>query len=459
MRHVFQESHADTPATPVTPIAAAALDDWRQTASPADAAWVTAQGFTAKAGKTVPLPGADGTVARILFGLGDEGDPFVYGALARALQPGDYVLDPVPENADRALLGFALGTYAFDRYTSASKSDPVRLRIPADTDAEDVARIARAVFLARDLINTPASDMGPAELEDAARSLCNQFDARLSVTTGDQLLGANYPMIHAVGRASDRAPRLLDMTWGRADAAKITVVGKGVCFDTGGLNLKPGNYMALMKKDMGGAAAAMALAQMIMARGLDVRLRLLVAAVDNAIGGNAFRPGDVLASRKGLSVEIGNTDAEGRLILADALADADSETPDLLVDFATLTGAARVALGPDVAPFYTKDDAVAREIAHAAEAVADPVWRMPLWAPYDAWLDSKVADLNHISDGPFAGSITAALFLNRFVTQTPSYVHFDIYAWNAKPRPGRPVGGDLHAARALYHVLCHRYGS
>lgn len=460
MLDVFVESG---PATPVTPIAAGDLDHWLETASAPHAAWVKAQRFKAKAGETLALPDADGALERVLFGLGDLSDPFVYGSLPGKLQPGDYALDPAPGDASTALLGFALGTYAFNRYKSAASEEAgdgpkVRLVVPDGADCQDVSRIARGIFLGRDLINTPASDMGPAELEAAAEKLHHRFDARLAVITGDDLIRDNYPMVHAVGRASDRAPRLIDLRWGRSDAPKITLVGKGVCFDTGGLNLKPGNFMALMKKDMGGAAAALGLGQMIMERGLDVRLRILVAAVENAVSGNAFRPGDVLHSRKGLTVEIGNTDAEGRLVLGDALAEADTETPEILIDFATLTGAARVALGPELPPFFTKDDALAADIEAAAEEAHDPLWRMPLWAPYDSWLDSKIADVNHISDGPFAGCITAALFLNRFVTETSSYVHFDIYGWNAKPRPGRPAGGDIQAVRALYHLMCKRFG-
>ena len=459
MLDVFVEAG---PATPVTPLSPDDLESWLKTASEEYAAWVNAQGFKAKAGETLALPAPNGTVDRVLFGLGTESDPFVYGHLAGKLTPGIYELDPAPADPGLPLLAFALGTYSFDRYKS-SKSDggdatpEVRLVVPTGADCQEVSRIARGVFLGRDLINTPAADMGPAELEHAAEKLHHRFDTRFSVVRGDDLLKENYPMVHAVGRASDRAPRLIDMTWGRSDAPKVTLVGKGVCFDTGGLNLKPGNYMALMKKDMGGAAAALSLAQIIMEHGLDVRLRVLIGAVENSVSGNAFRPGDVLSSRKGLTVEIGNTDAEGRLVLGDALAEADSETPDLIIDFATLTGAARVALGPELPPFFTKDDAFAAEIESAAGEVDDPVWRLPLWAPYDSWLDSKIADVNHISDGPFAGCITAALFLNRFVTDTTSYVHFDIYGWNAKPRPGRPVGGDVQAIRALYALLCARY--
>jgi len=459
MLDVFVEAG---PATPVTPLSPDDLESWLKTASEESAAWVNAQGFKAKAGETLALPAPNGTVERVLFGIGTGDDPFVYGHLAGKLKPGTYELDPAPADPRLPLLAFALGTYSFDRYKSSrSEGDDatpkVQLVVPPGADCQEASRIARGVFLGRDLINTPASDMGPAELEHAAEKLHHRFDTRFSVIRGDDLLKENYPMVHAVGRASDRAPRLIDMTWGRSDAPKVTLVGKGVCFDTGGLNLKPGNFMALMKKDMGGAAAALSLAQVIMEHGLDVRLRVLIGAVENSVAGNAFRPGDVLSSRKGLTVEIGNTDAEGRLVLGDALAEADAETPELIIDFATLTGAARVALGPELPPFFTKDDALAAEIETAATDVNDPVWRLPLWAPYDSWLDSKIADVNHISDGPFAGCITAALFLNRFVTDTSSYVHFDIYGWNAKARPGRPVGGDVQAIRALYALLCTRY--
>ena len=308
------------------------------------------------------------------------------------------------------------------------------------------------------MINTPAADMNPAALEAEMRTLADASGATLEVITGDDLLKANYPMLHAVGRAADVPPRLLDLRWGDEDSPRITLVGKGVCFDTGGLNLKPGDSMELMKKDMGGAAVAIALAGALMEAGLPVRLRVLVGAVENAIGAGAFRPGDVLPSRKGLNVEIGNTDAEGRLILADMLAEADSESPDLIVDLATLTGAARVALGPDLAPFYTRDDALAAALAAEAHAAADPMWRMPLWSPYADWLDSAIADVNHIArPAGQAGSIVAALFLARFV-DCPRWVHCDIYGWTIHARSGRPVGGEAHALRALYGLLETRYG-
>ena len=328
--------------------------------------------------------------------------------------------------------------------------------MPDGVDGADCLRVADAVAFGRDLVNTPANDLGPQELADAARNLAARYGAGFAETVGDGLLAAGFPMIHAVGRASSRPPRLIDITWGDPSHPRVTLVGKGVCFDTGGLNIKPDASMLLMKKDMGGAAAALAVARMIMDAGLPVRLRVLVPAVENAISGSAFRPGDVLQSRKGLSVEIGNTDAEGRLILADALALAAEEAPDLLVDFATLTGAARVALGPDLPPFYTDDEPLAAAVASAGTAVNDPVWRMPLWTPYDTMLDSKVADLNHISSGAFAGSVTAALFLRRFATPVSAWVHFDIFGWTPADKPGRPMGGEVQAARLVYRLVADR---
>jgi leucyl aminopeptidase len=321
-----------------------------------------------------------------------------------------------------------------------------------------VARIAEAVAASRDLINTPTSDLGPDGIEAAARGLADKHAAAFTSIVGEDLLKRNFPMVHAVGRASATPPRLIDITWGRTDHPKVTLIGKGVAFDTGGLNIKPAASMLLMKKDMGGAAAALALADMIMGANLPVRLRLIIPAVENAISGSAFRPGDILNSRKGLTVEIGNTDAEGRLILGDALALADEESPELVVDFATLTGAARVALGPDLPPFFTEDDALAADIARCGEAVNDPVWRMPLWPPYMRMLDSKVADVNH-TGGPMAGAVTAALFLSKFVTNAKAHVHFDIFGWSPATKPGRPEGGEVQAARLVYQLVRERYGS
>ena len=419
------------------------------------AAYARAAGFRAKAGALLLLPGGDG-IAGALFGLGeeDDGTPFSAGALATALPPGAYRLEGALERPDLAALGFALSAYRFDRYRKAEPKD-VRLVPPEGVDLTELRRIAEGVFLARDLVNTPANDLGPAELAEAARALAARHGARLRVTEGERL-EAEFPMVHAVGRAGARAPRLVDLVWGE-EGPKVTLVGKGVCFDTGGLDIKSSSGMALMKKDMGGAAAVLGLAHMVMDAGLKLRLRVLIPAVENMISGSSFRPGDALRSRKGLNVEIGNTDAEGRLILADALTLADEEAPELLFDLATLTGAARVALGPDLPPFYTPDDGLAAALARQADAQFDPLWRMPLWPAYDALLASKIADLSHIASVPMAGSITAALFLKRFVG-TPSWAHFDIYAWNPTTLPGRPEGGEAQAVRALYGLLRERYG-
>ncbi|MGH6874442.1 MAG: leucyl aminopeptidase family protein, partial [Aestuariivirgaceae bacterium] len=348
--------------------------------------------------------------------------------------------------------------YAFSRYRRTP--DPAAALVcPKDLDREGLIREAEAVYLARDLINTPASDLGPRELEAAVRSLARQNGARVAAISGKALI-AGFPMIHAVGKAAapDRAPRLIDLRWGGERAPKVTLVGKGVCFDTGGLDIKPAAGMLIMKKDMGGAANVLALARMIMTAKLPLRLRVLIPAVENAISADAFRPGDILRSRKGLSVEVGNTDAEGRLILADALRYADEERPDLLIDMATLTGAARVALGPDLPPFYTDDDGLSGELLKSAGAENDPLWRLPLWSPYERLIESKFADINNASEGGFAGSILAALFLKRFVEQAKTHVHLDIFGWTPAPRPGRPLGGEAQGIRALFALLKDRYG-
>ncbi|MEE1611746.1 leucyl aminopeptidase family protein [Microvirga sp. CF3016] len=419
-----------------------------------------AQGFEGKAGSHCLLPNTDGSLMGVVFGLNGvdakHNDPFLVGKLPGLLPDGVYRFETDAPNPTLATLAWLLGGYSFDRYRKRSEKS-VRLVTPNGVDAEEVSHIANAVFTSRDLVNTPTSDLGPDGIEVAARQLAEKHGASFTSIVGDDLLKQNFPMIHAVGRASITPPRLIDFTWGKADAPRITLVGKGVAFDTGGLDIKPASSMLLMRKDMGGAAATLALASMIMDAKLPVRLRVLIPAVENSISGNAFRPGDILPSRKGITVEIGNTDAEGRLILADALALADEESPDLLVDFATLTGAARVALGPELPPFYTDDDALATDIARHGMAVNDPVWRMPLWAPYQSQLDSKFADMNN-TGGPMGGSITAALFLRRFVSAAKAHVHFDIFAWNNSTRPARPEGGEVQAARAMYALLKERYG-
>ena len=418
-----------------------------------------AQDFTAKSAALALLSGPSGALARVLFGLGEAASPartpLLPGRLARDLPAGAYRLEGDIGDPRLAALAFVLGGYRFDAYRKGNGNSPL-LAPPDNLDIDALTAIASGIFLARDLINTPANDLGPVELAEASAALAGEFGAAVSITDGDDL-ARRFPLIHAVGDGSDRRPRLIDLTWGDAGAPKVTLVGKGVVFDTGGLDIKPASAMALMKKDMGGGAAVLGLARMIMATGLPVRLRVLVPAVENAISGRAFRPGDVLSSRKGLSVEIGNTDAEGRLVLADALTLADEDEPDTLICMATLTGAARVALGPDIAPFYTGDDDFARQIDQASAAEADPVWRLPLWPAYDAWLSSPVADVNHIANNGFAGSIVAALFLNRFVEKTARFAHFDIFGWVPEARPAAPKGGEAQAIRALFHALTERY--
>jgi leucyl aminopeptidase len=384
-------------------------------------------------------------------------DRFACGRLPGLLPAGTYRFAGAVEDARTAAIAFALGAYRFNRYRKSDAAD-VHLEVPEGVDGEDISRIAEGMFLARDLINTPTNDMLPSDLEAAVRVLAEKHGAKASAIVGDDLLKEKLTLIHAVGRAADNAPRLIDLTWGDAADPKLTLVGKGVCFDSGGLDIKPSSAMLMMKKDMGGAATVMALAHMIMSRKLKVRLRVLIPSVENAIGGNAFRPMDIYPSRKGLTVEIGNTDAEGRLILADALAVADEEKPDLLIDMGTLTGAARVAVGPDLVPLYTDDEKLAAEVLAHAASENDPLWRMPLWKPYNAMLDSKVADINNAPASSFAGSITCALFLQRFVTAAKQWLHLDIYAWVASAKPGRPEGGECQAARALYAYLCARYG-
>ncbi len=409
-------------------------------------------GFSGEAGAV--LAGADG----VLLGVGDGSDALIAAVLSEKLPAGVYTFatSMTPREATLAALGWMIGAYRFDRYKTAKPCEAT-LIAPDGVNVQAVVSAGAANALARDLVNTPAGDMTPAAIEDAARALAEAHNADVNVILGDDLLTENFPMVHAVGRAAAIAPRLIDVTWGRADAPKVTLVGKGVAFDSGGLNIKGASGMALMKKDMGGGAHALALAQMIMDAKLDVRLRVIVPAVENAIAGNAFRPGDVLPSRKGLTVEIGNTDAEGRLILGDALALGAEENPDLMISLATLTGAARVALGPEVVPFYTDDDTLADALGEASAETADPVWRMPLWRNYDSMLSSSVADVNHISGNAFAGSVIAALFLKRFAGDAP-YLHFDLYAWRPKRAPGRPVGAEAQAIRAIFAVLKGRYG-
>ena len=450
-------------AKSATPLHAVKTDDLKSFLGRRDrreAAWLKNAGFSAKPGELLLMPDDAGGLAFAVLGLGKADDPLALATFSERLPQGNYALGEVPGEIGgaHAALAWLLGTYSFTRYRKKTAKAYPKLVLPDGVDGREVTRIAEGVFLGRDLVNTPSNDMGPEDLAAVARRLGRTHHARLSVTVGDALLKKNFPMIHAVGRASARAPRLIDLTWGGTKSAKVTLVGKGVCFDSGGLDLKNSAGMLTMKKDMGGAAVVLAVAHMVMDAKLDVRLRVLIPAVENSVSGDAYRPGDVLRSRKGLSVEIGNTDAEGRLVLADALALADDEAPEILIDVATLTGAARGATGMELPPFFTDDESLAAEFMHHGTQVHDPLWRLPLWRGYESTLDSSIADLNNAPSYSLAGAITAALFLNRFVTRSKRWVHFDIPAWIDRPRPGRRAGAEANAARAIYAVLAARYG-
>ena len=427
------------------------------------AAWAEANGFAGKAGQLLIVPGDDGAAVEALFGAGETFEPMSARSLPTRLPAGDWRLDGVEgEAASQAALAFALGGYLFDRYKARPERGRARLLAPAGLDLVETLNIAAAAALAREMVDTPAADMGPLQIETIAREIAQGSGATLSVTTGEALLEDNYPAVHAVGRAAapHRAPRVLEIGWklDRTDLPLVALVGKGVVFDTGGLDLKPAAGMRNMKKDMGGSAHALALGRLIMQADLPVRLVVLVAAVENAVSADAFRPGDILNSRKGLTIEIGNTDAEGRLILADVLTRAGEHEPDLTLDFATLTGAARMALGPELPPLYTDDEALAEGILSAGRAVGDPLWRMPLWAGYRASLDSEIADVRNDSAAwAQAGSVTAALFLQKFAPTTGSWAHMDIFAWNPRARPGWPEGGEAQALRACYRYLRDRF--
>ena len=432
-------------------------DALRATLSPAHQDWAAASGFTAAAGQVCALPDGHGGLAGALVGHGSAMDRargrFILGG-ARAKLPRalfELVTDLPPNELEEAALGWLLAGYEFTAYRG-TPAELAELVAPKAVDANKLQAIAAGEGLTRDLINTPANDMGPEALHHAFDALAVAHGAQKHAIVGDALLEQNFPMVHAVGRAAAQAPRLLQMRWGKS-GPKVTLVGKGVCFDTGGLNIKPGASMGLMKKDMGGAATVLGLARMIMQLNLPLQLRVIVPAVENAISAAAFRPGDILPSRKGMSVEINNTDAEGRLVLADSLALADEETPDIIISMATLTGAARVAVGPDLAPFYTQSDKDALAVEQAGRAVFDPVWRLPFWDPYEPLIEPGIADLDNAPKGGFAGSITAALFLRRFVSNCPRYMHFDIYGWNPTAAPARPKGGVGQGARAVLHAL------
>jgi leucyl aminopeptidase len=453
------------PAVPIAAVTAKGLKAWLAKQDAGTRAWVAANGFKAAAGRHLVIPSAKGGIGCVVLGRGDPASMWDFGDLPKKLPAGRYRLDGMDAKKDAAqataaALAWALGSYHFGRYKAGGKT-AAKLVWPAACDRAKVEREAKGTILCRDLINTPTNDMGPADLADAARALGRAFKARVRVIEGDQLLKQNFPAIHAVGRASDRAPRLIDLTWGPARARKVTLVGKGVCFDTGGLDIKTAAGMKFMKKDMGGAAHVLGIASVLMAAGANIRLRVLIPAVENSISGNAMRPLDIVATRRGTTVEIGNTDAEGRVILADALWEAVAEAPALLIDFATLTGAARVALGTELPALFCNDDRLAADILAAGTGVEDPLWRMPLWDGYRPMVEGAQADLTNSPEGGYAGAITAALFLEHFATPAKGkpvpWAHVDLMAWNQKSRPGRPMGGEAMGLRAMAAMILKRF--
>lgn len=446
-----------TPAIGLHVVAAEAWDKTKKQLSKQAQNWAAAQGFVAAPLSILSIADDDGSVSAVFVGAPRQGDdPFALGALASKLPSGIYKFSSNLDQAELVALGWCLELYKYDPHRPIVVKD-AKLVCPHGVDHAKVVALANASYGVRDRVNAPANLFGPAELEAAARGVAKRFKAKLSVVSG-AALKKQFPLIHVVGEASTRAPRLIDFTWGNPKHPKVTLVGKGVCFDTGGLDIKPSSGMLLMKKDMGGASNVLGLAELIMGAKLKLRLRVLIPAVENSIAGNAFRPGDVFKTRKGLTVEIGNTDAEGRLVLCDALALVDEESPALLIDLATLTGAARVALGPDLPPFYTDDDRFAADLAQHAVSSNDPLWRLPLWRPYMSMIETPMADLSNSGQGGFAGSITAALYLRRFVEKATTYVHFDIFAWVPTAKPGRPKGGEQQGMRALFSYLQERFG-
>jgi leucyl aminopeptidase len=458
-------TEAGSAGRPLWLLTEAGLAGWLAQQPAAVINWVHANNFQAERQRVLVHPGEAGQVAGALLGLGalrcvDDLNLWHAAGLTDRLPGEHYYLATQlrPEAATQFALGWLTGSYRLNRYRGAVQTPRAALLLPPGADLPYIQAAAEATTLARDLINTPANDLGPAELAQAGFDLAARFGARCRVLVGAELESQGFPLIRAVGAGSAREPCLLDLRWGAADAPRVTLVGKGVCFDTGGLDLKPGAAMLLMKKDMGGAACALGLASLLMSLGAPIQLRVLLPCVENSVDALSYRPGDVLRSRKGLSVEIGNTDAEGRLILADALAEADAEGPDLLIDLATLTGAARTALGPELPAAYSPDEALLASARAAGEATCDPLWPMPLWMGYDDEFSSRIADIGNVSAGPFAGSIVAALFLKRFVTTSRAWLHIDLYAWNPKERPGRPVGAEAQCVRALYNLIRRRFG-
>ncbi len=444
-------------AIPLLIITKSDFADFKNTLPNHEANWLTANNFIASPGSICLLANEQGEIAKVYLGA-DKLTDFWQGAHAAGkLPPGKYEVANLwdVEQDENFALTWGLQAYRFTRYKSNDDIIP-QLSVPARVDLAKIENTLAAIYLTRDLINTPAEDMGPSQLADSATKLAKQFDAKINVIVGDDLLTQRYPAVHMVGRAATNAPRLIDLTWGDEHHPKVTLVGKGVCFDTGGLDIKDATGMLLMKKDMGGAAQVLGLASLVMAQQLPVRLRVLIPAVENNIAGNAFRPGDVMLTRKGTTVEIGNTDAEGRLVLADALFEAQSEKPECIIDFATLTGAMRIALGTEIAGYFTNNDALAQKIQLYAERVNDPVWRMPLFQPYRKALDGKIADLSNVGGGSYGGGITAALFLKEFIGETP-WVHFDLMAYNLATQPGRREGGEAMGLRAVFEYLQSTY--
>jgi len=445
---------------PIHTVSSEKMNNWQQTLTVAQSRWAEENNFTAKKDQVLKLANSDGTVSAIAMGLGSDSQASGiagFAKLAQSLPPGQYKLADHDKNK-LSSIGWALAQYKYDYYQEKKNRHNAVLVLDSETQLKEVSAIINGIFLVRDLINTPTCDMGPSHLSDVMKALSSKYNAEFSELVGDELLDKNFNTIHTVGRAAKNQPRLLDLTWGRKDAPKLTLIGKGVCFDTGGLDIKPTSGMRIMKKDMGGAAHTLGLAQMIMATRLDVRLRLLIPAVENNISADAFRPGDIIKTYKGTTVEVDNTDAEGRLVLCDALALASEESPELLINFATLTGAARVAMGPDVVPFFTDGDDTAKCLAKHSENEDDPIWRMPLHKPYEPHLKSSVADLSNTGSGPFGGAITAALFLKHFVDEPQNWVHFDMYAWNMSKKATGPEGGEAMAIRSVFAYLQERFG-
>ncbi len=456
---------AAEPAVPVVPVTKETLAAWKASAPGGQAAWAAAANFEGEPGASLSVPGADGAVALVLAGVAKPADIWDMAGLPRSLPERAYAIDDragtlaADENAaTRLLLGWLLGCYSFDRYKKPSRA-AARLAPPAGADVDAAVAEAEATVLIRDLVNTPANDMGPSALAAQARAVAERFGADFTETVGDALLQNGYPAVHAVGRAAADAPRLIELTWGDPKKPTVALVGKGVCFDTGGLDLKAAAGMKLMKKDMGGAAHVLGIAQSLMARKIDAHLKVLIPAVENSVAGNAMRPLDVLQTRADITIEVGNTDAEGRVILADALARAGEHKPELILDFATLTGAARVALGTEVPALFCNDDALAADLLTSAAGVADPLWRMPLWPGYRKLIEGKVADITNSPEGGYGGAITAALFLERFVPAGVPWAHVDLMAWNIASKPGRPEGGEAMGMRAFADMLLRRYGA